>query len=848
MNFLDTYIGPRNIRKLSLDEFLVLQKTIGGRPGFKMVEYINANQPVRAYYDYDVNLQRSEAEDPATADEQLHHYQNFQSIMERLHPNKEVAYAERHGLKIKKNRNGQMTHQYQCISFRSYVQSIGMKPTDIKQHILNTFGGNVPEGLDIIPYKATDQCLGVTQAHKNDYDFRILRPVTHIDRPEAFVTQNLPEDAELLHVTSSEVSSPAKKVHKSSSLVVSRNPQNYISINVRLGLDDQRRLIMDWDHVLPKLQEIGFKGIEIVSKRHRGYAFDADRTCPCVLCTTRTHDSNNWYIDSIIPEMFIVKNYSPECQARLIGFDEPAGHFLHEILMMPDTDRDYAGLFAQVYKGCIFWTSAGRFVYWKGNSWAEFPQEMLKDLLYNFLSETMKRMARFANEKRLLLEMDKTGAKDEELKKWKLYCKNCVVGVRYLKKRGNMWGIVDFLKSDLYSHDFEKDLDRNPYLLGVANGVIDLKTCKFRPAEPRDMVSRSTGYSYLDQTMEEYDADTMQEVRAFFKRILPVDEELEMLQRWCGYCMLGRHLEKYFAILTDVRGGYNGKSKLCKALSQALGPDYCCDGGDNSLLYKDDYHQGKNGHAAGMLAFDLFRLGIFEELDPNRELDNELQKKLNGSGASYRGRQFRSEKVTEFPWSMKQILNCNKGKFPRFDWTDDPLVTRILVFRFRSKFYNNAEEYEAHKDDPHTFLSEMVDEKLEGEWKPYLLLWLLEGLARYNDVGFSVIPSVCKDWRNGLVAQRDTVTPWLNDNVSNKGQRSDYVTRIQLYRRFKAEVDEERNRKTQLGEGAFFEKVKEIWGMDGFYERKKVAGTTLRCVWFGRKFRLGEASDSGGEN
>ncbi|KAJ3041594.1 hypothetical protein HDV00_009071 [Rhizophlyctis rosea] len=88
-----------------------------------------------------------------------------------------------------------------------------------------------------------------------------------------------------------------------------------------------------------------------------------------------------------------------------------------------------------------------------------------------------------------------------------------------------------------------------------------------------------------------------------------------------------------------------------------------------------------------------------------------------------------------------------------------------MVFRFPSKFYTNSETYEKHKNEPYTFMAEDVDEKIDTVWRPYILLWILDGLRRYNEVRFSVIPAVCRNWRQGLVAQQDTVTPWLQDNV-----------------------------------------------------------------------------------
>ena len=122
---------------------------------------------------------------------------------------------------------------------------------------------------------------------------------------------------------------------------------------------------------------------------------------------------------------------------------------------------------------------------------------------------------------------------------------------------------------------------------------------------------------------------------------------------------------------------------------------------------------------------------------------------------------------------------------------------------------------------------------IEGQWRPYILLWLLEGLKRYNECGFRAIPRACAQWRDSLVEGQGTVTPRLQDNVIDC--IGWHVTKSQLRERFRRDVPAERVRKTKLGEAVFFEKLKERLGSTedrGFFERKVIEGKgRLRNVW-----------------
>eukprot|EP00952_Eustigmatos_sp_NYUAD-ZCMA_P012812 51242-Eustigmatos_ZCMA.PRE.1 len=101
-------------------------------------------------------------------------------------------------------------------------------------------------------------------------------------------------------------------------------------------------------------QTVGFTDVRLIQTRDKGYSFDADRTCLCPLCRTRTHESQHWYILAICPHLFAVRSYSLQCKQQIIGWE--ANPEIKDIISTPDTDEPYVALFNSVYGGRIMWT------------------------------------------------------------------------------------------------------------------------------------------------------------------------------------------------------------------------------------------------------------------------------------------------------------------------------------------------------------------------------------------------------------------------------------------------------------------------------------------------------------
>lgn len=394
--------------------------------------------------------------------------------------------------------------------------------------------------------------------------------------------------------------------------------------------------------------------------------------------------------------------------------------------------------------------------------------------------------------------------------------------------------LLNSVKRWVLDIDLLDKMDQNPMLLGLENGVYDMQAKTFRTASKEDMISRSVGYAWL----EAVDPLVEAEVDEFFAQLYPVEEERRMAQLWGGYNLLGYHPSKKFLMLTDARGGWNGKSTFIKALRATLGSDYSLQG-TNAFLYKTDSNsETANSHTAGLLAHKGKRCVTYEELDAKRQLDCGLLKTYNGNRAKVQGRGCHATSTEEFEWTAKMTLAYNSGCMPGFDFTDEALISRMLVLHHRSRFCETqGQMQEELKSSPHTFMADPnLDDKLQ-RWRPYLLRFFLKGCELYHDEEFSKIPASCTTWKKELVKQHDTVKGFVDDSLECTGNDEDFIERSHLYEAYKMAYPEEKNKKTALGKRKWFDQLQTHLGSDGFFERKKKGGAFHRDIWIGWRVR-----------
>ncbi len=134
-----------------------------------------------------------------------------------------------------------------------------------------------------------------------------------------------------------------------------------------------------------------------------------------------------------------------------------------------------------------------------------------------------------------------------------------------LERRDAMQNMLALAKAMIPIADAGDRWDNDPWLLGVPNGVVDLRTGELRPGQPHDRLTMQTGVPY------DPDANGSRWTQ-FVQEIFPEDQLLgDFLQRAIGYSLTGITTEQVLFLLYGT--GANGKGSLTNTIKRVLG-DY----------------------------------------------------------------------------------------------------------------------------------------------------------------------------------------------------------------------------------------------------------------------------------
>lgn len=278
--------------------------------------------------------------------------------------------------------------------------------------------------------------------------------------------------------------------------------------------------------------------------------------------------------------------------------------------------------------------------------------------------------------------------------------------------------------------------DRNPHLLAVKNGVVDLRNAELLPALPEQMITKCAGASYEPNAH----APKFME---FLAQVQPDPEIREYLHRLAGYCATGKsHEQKFF---TFVGCGANGKGTFMGMLMDALG-EYAIKG-STSLLAQQSPDKIRNDLAKLAGA----RLASFSETPANLRLDEAMIKSMTGGDlitARFLNREF-----FQFRPSFTPILDTNYAPRPRDNghaiWRRLVVVPWSIVIQ---------------EDEQDSNLREALLQELPG-----ILTWVIQGAKKYLEDGLPVCRQITTSSQE-LRTSCDDVQRWV-DGCTVQGPR-----------------------------------------------------------------------------
>jgi putative DNA primase/helicase len=274
------------------------------------------------------------------------------------------------------------------------------------------------------------------------------------------------------------------------------------------------------------------------------------------------------------------------------------------------------------------------------------------------------------------------------------------------------------------------ELDRDPLILNVANGIIDLQTGEWSLHQPERLLTK------LAPVEHHRDAKCPRWHR-FLERILPDPVTREYVARVIGYCLTGRTDEQLLFFLHGA--GENGKNTLVDTMALILG-DYACTAEPDLLLYRRDAHPTGEADLLGR------RLVLCSEADQSRQLNEALVKRHTGD-ATLKARKMRQD-FWEFTPTHKLVLLANHQ--PSIRGTDHAIWRRMRQIPF---------EVRITKQERVTGLYRVLADE-EG---PGILAWAVAACRRYLADGLGETPPAVRDATAKYRAEMDQVGRFLAD-------------------------------------------------------------------------------------
>lgn len=292
--------------------------------------------------------------------------------------------------------------------------------------------------------------------------------------------------------------------------------------------------------------------------------------------------------------------------------------------------------------------------------------------------------------------------------------------------------------------------DKDPWLLNVENGILDLRSMTLRPHDPENLVTHLAPVVYDPAARCERWESFIREImapgigEATPERALAAEAKSDFLQRYLGYCLSGDTSAESLLILYGPTSR-NGKSVCVEVVRSVLG-DYARTAQAETIA-SSGQRDGR-GPSEDIARLAGARMVSIAEIPEDMRLNSSVVKQLTGRDVVTA--RYLNQNSFEFYPQFKLLLHTNFlpacSDMSVFD------SGRVLVIPFERHFA--PEEQDRH----------LKDELRTPENRSGVLNWLLDGLRAYRERGLTP-PQPVRDAVEAYRADSDTVSIFIEERL-----------------------------------------------------------------------------------
>jgi putative DNA primase/helicase len=271
-----------------------------------------------------------------------------------------------------------------------------------------------------------------------------------------------------------------------------------------------------------------------------------------------------------------------------------------------------------------------------------------------------------------------------------------------------------------------KDLDRNRHLIGLPNGVLDVRTGEVLPPDPAYLITKTLGVAYDPEA-------TAPRTEKFLAEVLPDAGYRDYVARGMGYTLTGEQNQRAFFILHGDPG--TGKSQFLELFKRLFG-DYATAAADGAFRKKTG---GSTGPSAELHALQGARYVFSSESDEDVVFDADVVKRICGGDTMSTRTLFGKPEE----WRAECVVWLATNHFPRFPADEEAVWDRVKAVPFDQVFPKTGSR-----------IASISDELFEAEAAGILNL-LISWLKAYRERGLSEPDCLV----SGVSARQDEVNP-----------------------------------------------------------------------------------------